>query len=71
MINSTETTLRLQAEKEELISLLEGAVKSLAEARDFISNLITDKHEKWNIYVELTTTMKIPEINVFLNKMKL
>ncbi len=46
------------------------AVKSLAHVRDFVGTLISDKHLKWQTYVDLTDAMKIPDINQLLARTK-
>ena len=54
----------------ELREALFEAVKSLAHVRDFVGTLISDKHLKWQTYVDLTDAMKIPDINQLLAKTK-
>ncbi|KKK94791.1 hypothetical protein LCGC14_2679260, partial [marine sediment metagenome] len=60
--NSEDQTISFQA--------LFEAVKSLAHVRDFVGTLISDKHLKWQTYVDLTDAMKIPDINQLLAKTK-
>lgn len=54
----------------ELLGALEQAVNALADTRDFVASIIDDKSVKWNLYIELTEAMKIPQINQLIAKAK-
>ncbi len=70
--NSADAILALQSPREqaaeEMFDELEKSVVALAQARDAFATLIKDKAVKWESYVDLTSAMRIPQINVLLSK---